>query len=179
MPHCHPGGVPRSGQHRRPSQQRAQTAHHIGHSCCCPNSEPPRCLAIRVSAISPQQSAQRSHPEHCIGHWCSHPNTQWCHRIVGRWSGHHLRRSQQSPGRRIALPLVVVAPTHHRAIKTDGERVLLPSGHRSEHSIWRVQNSVGVGLPTHQRASYLTKRCRRGNQQGKGGTSIGFSIHKR
>ena len=97
MPHCHPVGDPKSGKNRQPPPQMVQTAHRIGRSCCCPSSEPPRCLVNQVNAIFPQQSAQRSHPEHCIGHWYSHPNTQYCHRIVWQWSGNHLRRPQQTP----------------------------------------------------------------------------------
>ena len=96
MPHCHPGGAPKSGTHRPPPPQMAQRAHRIGRSCCCPNSEPPRCLATQVTALFLQRSAQRSPPEHCIGHWCSRPNTQHCHRIVWRWSGNRLRRPQQT-----------------------------------------------------------------------------------
>ena len=96
MPHCHRAGAPKSDKRPRPLQQMDQTAHRIAHSCCCPNREPPHCLATQVNAISPQQSARRSHSEDCIGHWCSPPSTRWCHRIVERGSGHHLQRSQQT-----------------------------------------------------------------------------------
>ena len=69
------------------------------------------------------------------------------------------------PRRRIALPLFVVAPTHHRAIKTKGEGVFLPGGHCCEQSIRGVKNAVGVGSPAHQRASFLTKHSGGGDRQ--------------
>lgn len=97
MPHCHPVGVPKSGKHLRTPQHMSQTAHRIGHSCCCPNSEPPHRLPTQVNAIFPQQSAQSSHSADHIGHWCCSPNTQRSHQSVERWSGSHLRRFQQTP----------------------------------------------------------------------------------
>ena len=78
------------------------------------------------------------------------------------------------PRRRIALPLIVVAPTHHRAIKTDGEGVLLPCGHGREQSIRGVQNAVGVGSSTHQKTCFLTKGRRRDHRQYNRRTEDGF-----
>ena len=169
MPHCHRAGAPKSDKRPRPLQQMDQTAHCIAHSCCCPNSEPPHCLATQVNAISPQQSAQRSHSEDCIGHWCSHPNTRWCHRTVERWSGTHPQRSQQTTqtARCIALECCCpnTPPSHQDQGRGKGEGVLLPGGHCCEQSIRGVKNAVGVGSPAHQRASFLTKDRRGGDRQ--------------
>ena len=109
----------------------------------------------------PAAICTKSHSEDCIGHWCSHPSTRWCHRIVERWSGTHLQRSQQTTQTGVALPLSVVAPTHHRAIKTEGEGVFLPCGHCCEQSIRGVKNAVGGWIPSTPKGQLLDQGQRR------------------